>query len=48
MSYFDLFYHLVAITVILKVLANAPVPETVAPAEASTPALPGPATLVKA
>jgi probable O-glycosylation ligase (exosortase A-associated) len=48
MSYFDLFYHLVAITVILKVLANAPVPETVAPAEASTPALPGPTTLVKA
>lgn len=48
MSYFDLFYHLVAITVILKVLAKAPVPEVVADAAAPTPALPGPATLVKA
>ncbi len=48
MSYFDLFYHLVAITVILKVLAKAPVPEAVADAAAPTPALPGPAPLVKA
>lgn len=48
MSYFDLFYHLVAITVILKVLAKAPVPAAVADAAAPTPALPGPATLVKA
>lgn len=32
MSYFDLFYHVVAITVILKVLANAPAPEPEAPA----------------
>lgn len=44
MSYFDLFYHLVAITVILKVLAKAPVPETAAP----TPVSPAPAPLVKA
>jgi len=48
MSYFDLFYHLIAITVILKVLAKAPVPEAVADAVAPTAALPGPAMLVKA
>lgn len=48
MSYFDLFYHLVAITVILKILAKAPVPAAPAEASAAAPALSGPATLVKA
>jgi hypothetical protein len=39
MSYFDLFYHVVAITVILKTLVNAPAPapeaEVIAPAPSS-------------
>jgi probable O-glycosylation ligase (exosortase A-associated) len=47
MSYFDLFYHLVAITVILKVLAKTPVPEAVADLAVSPPALPGPASRVR-
>lgn len=47
MSYFDLFYHLVAITVILKVLAKAPVPAVATDATLPTPALPGRPTLVK-
>ena len=43
MSYFDLFYHLVAITVLLKVLVKTPVPEAVAGGAVSAPALPTPA-----